>query len=139
MFYFFFFFSSHSLPLFLSWFLISAFMGKGVGFIFLISSPWLGLSIYLFFLFWFFLSLTFFVNVCVNVSYHIIFFFFYYRVKINTHIFCRLFWPISFFYCTTFRLQVFKCYYFFFTWESVNKIYEKCGTIGVHFKWSSRQ
>ena len=71
-----FFFASHSLPLFLSWFLISAFMGKGVGFTFLISPLWLGLSVYYYFiLFWFFLSLTFFVSVCVNVSYHIIFFF----------------------------------------------------------------
>ena len=54
-----FFFASHSLPLFLSWFLISAFIGKGVGFIFLISSLWLGLSIYFFFILIFFVSNVF--------------------------------------------------------------------------------
>ena len=103
-----FFFISHSLPLFLSWFLISTSMGKEVGCILLISSLWLGPSIY------------FFHSDLFSLKYFFSF------------VFNPFFLAYLIFVTTTFRLEVFKFKIFYLTWESLRKIHEKCGVMGVH-------
>ena len=85
----------------------------------------------LFLLFRSVLSSILYVNVCVSVSCLLIFFFLWYRIKNNSPILCQLFWPTSFLWQ---QQQVFseKFTIFSFILESVSKIHEKCGTIGVH-------
>ena len=81
-------------------------------------------------LFWFVLSSILYVSVCVSISCALTFFLCY-RIKNSSSILCQLFWPTSFLWQQ--HLEMFlKFTIFSFIWESVSKIQEKCGTIGVH-------
>ena len=79
---------------------------------FLISSPLLGPSVYFFYSDLFCLQL--FVNVCVNVSYSLIFFLMSLGKNQQPH-FLHIILDYLSFVTTTFRLDIFEFYDFYFT------------------------
>ena len=80
-------------------------------------------------LFWFYFVFNSLCKCMVSVSCPLIFFLCD-RIKNNSPILCQLFWPTSSLWQQLLEMFL-KLIIFSFIWESVSKIHEKCGTIGV--------
>ena len=116
------------LPLLWSWFLISTFMSKEMRCIFWsLPFDW----VLLFILFWFVLPPIFFVNVCVK---RFISPFLPYAIGQRSTVTSSAcyFWPILSLCLPLLDSRFSSFTIFYFTWESVSKIHEKCGTTEVH-------